>query len=163
MATAYIKNKKQLADAILEKYVASALKKTQQEIYDCIQESINEYYSEYPNPYLYDRTYKFLNSLVKTDIVRVGNSISCEVKIDENYLNYSYPGQDAFYNNLPATGLNVVQWANREDDMYGNHGGTVDAGREQGFLDEAMQTLGGETGILAILKSNLKKRGLHVV
>ncbi len=162
MATNYIKNTKQLADAILEKYVASALKKTQQEIYDCIHESINEYYKEY-TPDFYQRTYKFLNSLVKTDIVRVGNSITCEVRIDEDYLNYEYPGNGSYLFNVPATGLDVVQWANREDYMNGNHGATVDAGREQGFWDEAMQTLGGETGIIAILKNNLKRRGLNVI
>lgn len=157
MATTYIKNQKQLADVILEKYVASAMKATQQMVYDAIQESITEYYKEY-TPEVYERTYKFLNSLIKTDIIRVGNTISCEVKIDERFLEYEYPNGGG----INATGLDVVQWANREVPGYGNHGGTVDTGRDDGFWDVAMQTLGGDFGIMTLLNNNLKRRGLNV-
>lgn len=157
MATVYVKNQQQLADAILERYAASALKKTQQEVYDAIQESIYEYYREY-TPEFYDRKFKFMNSLIKTDIVRKGNTLSCEVKIDENYLRNSYPNNGG----LQATGLDVAQWANRDVSGYGNHGGTVDAGRDDGFFDIGIQDLGGETGIMALLKNNLIKRGLNI-
>lgn len=158
MATTYVKNQKQLADAILEKYVASAMKMTQQTIYDAIQESINTFYSEY-DPKVYERQFIFLQSLIKTDINRIGNTISCEVKIDEDYLKYQYPDNGG----LNATGLDVVKWANRDINGYGNHGGTVDVGRDNGFWDDAVDgTLGGETGIIAILKASLKKRGLNI-
>lgn len=158
MSSAYIKNSKQLADRVLDAYVSSALKATQQIIYETIQESITEFYSEY-SPEFYSRTYKFLNSLVKTDVVRSGNSIQCVVKINEDYLNYSYPNQD-FSPSLSATGSDVAHWANR-DFGFGNHGGTVNTD-SSGFWDRAMQDLGSETGIMALLISNLKKRGLNI-
>lgn len=157
MATVYIRNEKQMMDILLEKYASAALKKTQLEIYYAIQESINEYYKEYI-PSVYERKYKFLNSLIKTEVIRTGNSVSCEVKIDESYLRYSYPDRG----DLQATGLDVAKWANRDISGYGNHGGTVDAGRDDGFFDIGLQDLGGETGIIALLVSNLKKRGLNV-
>lgn len=159
MASTDIKNSKQLTDVILDRYAASALQLTQKEIYNSIQESINEYYHEY-SPDFYSRKFKFLNSLIKTEIVRLGNNISCEVKIDESYLKYSYPNQMS--DDLSATGLDVVKWANRESG-YGNHGGTVDAGRSEGFWDIGLRDMGGEIGILTVLKNNLKKRGLNLI
>ena len=159
MATVYIKNQEQLRK-ILQSYVASALEKTQKEIYDVIQESINEYYREYAPKYC-DRTYKFLNSLVKPKVEIDGDTITCEVKLDEEYLRYHYPGS-GFENDYPATGLDVASWANRDVPGVGNHGYTVDAGRDIGFWDEGLQTLGGEIGIIRILVNNLEKRGLKV-
>ena len=160
MGTVYIKNQEQLRK-ILQSYVASALEKTQEEIYDVIQKSINEYYREY-TPSFYQRTYKFLNSLVKPKVEIKGNFIECEVKIDENYLRYHYPGSNFSYD-YPATGNDVASWANRDVPGAGNHGYTVDEGRDIGFWDEGVQTLGGERGIIRLLVNNLEKRGLKVV
>ena len=160
MASVSIKNPKQLTDIVLEKYVASALKSTQQVIYDVIQESINEYYKEY-SPEFYSRTYKFLKSLIKTDVIRRGNTIQCEVKINESYLKYNYPNQ-GFSKSLPATGTDVVRWANRDERGFGNHGGTVDEGRDEGFWDIGLRDLGGKRGIMELLISNLKRRGLNI-
>lgn len=160
MGTVYIKNQEQLRK-VLQSYVASALEKTQEEIYDVIQKSINEYYREY-TPSFYQRTYKFLNSLVKPKVEIKGNSIECEVKIDENYLRYHYLGSNFSYD-YPATGNDVASWANRDVPGAGNHGYTVDEGRDIGFWDEGVQTLGGEIGIIRILVNNLEKRGLKVV
>ena len=52
-------------------------------------------------PMIYDRTYKLLNSLIKTDIVKSGVTISCSLEIDPNYFDYQYMGVDSatrFYN-----------------------------------------------------------------
>lgn len=159
MATTVIKNIKQI-DKILEAYAKSALKNTQDAVAESIQESIVDYYKEYL-PTDYSRTYKFLNSLVKTQIVREGNVIKCEVKIDEDYLRYAYPGQ-GFPHDLKATGLDVVRWANRNEVGYGNHGGSVDTGREEGFWEAGLQDLGGNTGILTIFINNLKRRNVNL-
>ena len=160
MGTVYIKNQEQLGK-VLQSYIASALEKTQIEIYDVIQESISEYYKEY-TPKYYDRTYKFLNSLVKPKVEIKGDTIECEVKIDEAYLRYHYPGSNFEYN-YPATGRDVTNWANRAVPGAGNHGYTVDIGRDVGFWDEGIQTLGGEIRIIRMLVYNLETRLLMVV
>ena len=84
---------------IIESRIQQALKMTQQEIFKVIQQHITEYYKEpvFRNgtsaiPMLYDRSYKLLNSLIKTDIVKLGSTLSCSVEINPNYLNYKYIG-----------------------------------------------------------------------
>ena len=161
MAT-IVKGMKELEDIILEKAGRSALQATQQIVYDCIQESITEYYNEkvFSNktsntPEIYERTFRLMHALVKTNIVRIGNTIQCEVKIDDSYLTYQYPGTEG-WDGVSATGLDVLTW-NEEN---GSHGGTVDG--DWKIWDEAMRTLGGETGIMTILTSNLKKAGLNI-
>lgn len=92
---------------IIESRIQQALKMTQQEIFEVIQQHITEYYKEpvFRNgtsaiPMLYDRSYKLLNSLIKTDIAKSGETISCSVEIDPNYLDYQYMGG--------ASGLDVM-------------------------------------------------------
>ena len=157
-----IRNMKELSKA-LEPKLKYALKQTRDIVNDCIQESINEYYKEKvfyegtsATPEVYERTYKLMNSLVKTEIVKTGNTFSCQVKIDESYLNYEYPGNPDFRYNVPATGLDVLQW-NAAD---GSHGGTVNG--DWKIWDQAMTTLGGKNGIMSILITNLKKTGLPI-
>lgn len=158
---AVIKNMKDL-NRIFEKRASYALKMAQKMIGECIQESIEEYYKEKvfldgasAIPLIYDRTYKLLDSMVKTEIVKNGNTLSCQVGISDDYLNYKYPGSDSPYN-LDATGRDVLTW-NNED---GSHGYTVDG--DWKIWDEAMRTLSGKDGIISILVSKLKKSGLNI-
>lgn len=147
---------------ILEQRATMAMKMAQKDIGECIQESINEYYKERVFrggiscvPEVYDRTYKLLNSMVKTEIVKSGNTLSCKVGISDDYLNYKYPGTNG-WDGVDATGRDVLDWNN----VDGSHGGSVDG--DWKIWDEAMRTLGGETGIMAIFISKLKKCGIKV-
>ena len=160
MAT-IIKNINDL-NKILEQRVTMAMKMTQKIIGECIQESIDEYYREKvfmdgtsATPKVYERTWKLLNSMVKTEVVRNGNALSCEVGISDDYLNYEYPGTDG-WDGLSATGRDVLEWNNEN----GSHGGTVDG--DWKIWDEAMQSLSGESGIMSIFVSKLKKCGINV-
>ena len=147
---------------ILEQRATIAMKMAQKDIGECIQESINEYYRERVFrdgtsciPEVYDRTYKLLNSMVKTEIVKSGNTLSCKVGISDDYLNYKYSGTNS-WDGVDATGRDVLDWNNAD----GSHGGSVDG--DWKIWDEAMRTLGGETGIMAIFLSKLKKCGIKV-
>ena len=98
---------------IIESRIQQALKMTQQEIFEVIQQHITDYYKEpvFRNgtsaiPMIYDRTYKLLNSLIKTDIVKSSGTISCSVEIDPNYLDYHYMGG--------ASGLDIMLSANEQ-------------------------------------------------
>lgn len=163
MATTYINNLSDLRSIVGEKIVSKALEATQKVIRRAIQESIDEYYKERvfkgghsSMPKIYDRTYKLLNSVVSSKVSVQGNSYVCEVGIDENYLNYQYPGTPGF-DGIPATGRDILEWNNET----GSHGGTVDGDWE--IWNQAVQTLSGDYGILTILKDNLRKYGLNVV
>lgn len=139
---------------ILESRIQQALKMTQQEIFKVIQEHIANYYKEpvFRNgtssiPMLYSRTNKLLNSLIKTDIIKSGGTISCAVEINPNYLNYQYMGG--------ASGLDVMLSANKQF-----HGWSVEG--DMRIWDDAMAELGLEPGIKYIMKRNLQKCGVPV-
>lgn len=149
-------------DKIIEQRVSMALKMAQKDIGECIQESIDEYYREKvfrggasAIPLVYDRTYKLLNSMIKAEIVKSGNTLSCQVGISDDYLNYKYPGTDG-WDGVDATGRDVLTWNNEN----GSHGGSVDG--DWRIWHEAMQTLSGESGIMSIFISKLKKCGINV-
>lgn len=139
---------------IIESRIQEALKITQQEIFEVVQQHITDYYKEpvFKNgtsaiPLLYDRSYKLLNSLIKTDIVKSGGTISCSVEIDPNYLDYHYMGG--------ASGLDVMLSAN---DQF--HGWSVEG--DMRIWDDAMAELGLEPGIKYLMKKNLQKCGVPV-
>lgn len=146
---------------VLETKVKQALILTQEEIYDVIHKHIENYYEEEvffggsSEPSFYSRTYEFLNSLIKTNIVTDGASVSCTVQIDDDYLKYKYPGNPSWKGNVPATGADIVSWANQ-----GLHGYTVSGG--ENFWDEALDELGGKQGILNLMKKNLKAVGVPI-
>lgn len=139
---------------ILESRIQKALEMTQQEIFEVIQQHIIDYYKEpvFRNgtsaiPMLYDRSYKLLNSLIKTDIVKSGSTISCAVEIDPNYLNYRYMGG--------ASGLDVMLSSEQAF-----HGWSIEG--DMRIWDDSMQELGLKPGILYIMKTNLKKCGVPI-
>ena len=147
---------------ILEQRVSMALKMAQKDIGECIQESIDEYYREKvfrggtsATPLIYDRKWKLLNSMVKKKKKKNGNSLSCQVGISDDYLNYKYPGTNG-WDGVDATGRDVLDW-NSEN---GSHGGSVDG--DWKIWEQAMQSLSGENGIMSIFISKLKKCGINV-
>lgn len=152
MASVTIRNLNDLTK-VFESRIYMALKMTQDDIYKTIQEYIVAYYKEQvfsggsSTPDMYNRTYKLLNSLIKTDIKINGNSFSCTVEIDRNYLNYSYEGG--------ATGQQIMEWLN---DAW--HGGTVRGEHE--YWNEALTELSSEYGVIWLMKYNLKKCGVPV-
>lgn len=139
---------------ILESRIKQALKITQDEIFKVFQKYIAEYYKEpvfkdrtSAIPMMYKRTYKLLNSLIKTDIIKNGNVLSCTVEIDPNYLNYEYIGG--------MRGLDVMLSAEQAF-----HGWSVE-GDMRIWLD-SLAELGLEPGIKYLMKKNLKKCGVPV-
>lgn len=139
---------------IIESRIQQALKMTQQEIFKVIQQHITEYYKEpvFRNgtsaiPMLYDRSYKLLNSLIKTDIVKLGSTLSCSVEINPNYLNYKYMGG--------ASGLDVMLSAEQAF-----HGWSIEG--DMRIWSDSLAELGLKPGILFIMKNNLKKCGVPV-
>lgn len=158
-----IKSKSDLQNVLrkrIEQKIQNALFLTAQQIYDEIQEHIVDYYNEpvfkndpYDEPDVYQRTYKFLTSLVQPMVRKVGNAFECSVNFSDEYLKYHYPGNPNYKKNIPATGLDVIKWANDN-----SHGGTVSGNIE--FWNDAIESLGGANGILNLLISNMKKQGI---
>lgn len=153
MAQVIIKNMNDITK-ILSVRVSKALQMTQNEIYKVIQEHIADYYKEpvfrdgrSAIPMLYDRSYKMLNSLIKTNIITTKGEISCSVEIDPNYLDYEYIGG--------VSGLDVWLSANEQF-----HGWSIEG--DIRVWDDAMAELGLEQGIVYLMKKNLKKCGVPV-
>lgn len=151
MAEVFIKKPNELMK-ILSARISLALQMTQNAIYKIFQESLSEYYHEpvfngSSIPEKYDRLYKMLNSIVKTDIVNTGNGFSCTVEVNRDYLGYTYPGG--------ATGQKVWEWANDK-----THGGNVEGNLK--VWDNAIDKLGGESGIINLMKQSLRKCGVPV-
>lgn len=151
MAQIIIKNPNDLIK-ILDARVSLALKMTQDTIFKCFQITLNDYYHEPifdggSIPKQYERTYKFLNSMIKTEIVKSGNSFSCTVEVDTDYLNYNYSGE--------ATGKDVWDYANAR-----THGGTMWGNIE--VWNDTIEMLGGRDGIMKLMKNNLKKCGVPI-
>ena len=139
---------------ILELRIKKALEMTQNEMFKVFQKHITDYYKEpvfrdgtSAIPMLYEREYKLLNSLIKTDIVKNGSILSCTVEIDPNYLNYEYMGG--------MSGLDVMLSAEQAF-----HGWSVEG--DIRIWNDALAELGLKPGILYLLKSNLKKCGVPV-
>lgn len=152
---------------LLEARIQKALEQSRNEIYAVIKKHLVMYYQDKAFrgqtsniPVEYDRTERFLESLIKTKVVRVGNSLACNVQLDEDYLDYKYPGNPERPDNVPATGLDVATWAN-ESSLYHTHGYTVPGTSSYDpWWDVAMEELGGKQGILNIMKKNLKAVGI---
>lgn len=146
MAQVVIKNPSDLT-IVFKKRVALALNATQNIIYKALQDKLSEYYHEI-TPRVYDRTYKLFNSIIKTEINTTGDGFYCTVEVDPTYLNFTYEGG--------ATGLEVWEWANAN-----SHGGTVPGNIE--VWNNAIDALGGEIGIINLMKQNLIKYGVPVI
>ena len=71
----------------LDTPLKNAMIVAQSKVYQCINSFIKEYYDEY-NPDVYERTYSFYNSLVKSDIKKTKNGYACEVYIDMDRTDY---------------------------------------------------------------------------
>ena len=138
----------------LKNRMSQALKMTRDEVYKAIQESLTRYYHESvfegsSMPKMYERLYHFLNSVIKTNVEIVGNNISCTVEVDRGYLSQPYAVGG-------ATGQEIWEWANAK-----THGGTVKGNLE--VWNDAIDSLGGEKGILNIMKQNLIKCGIPII
>ncbi len=164
----------QLQKAI-EARVQKALQLTQNEIYAVVKKHLVAFYQakDFPHgwsegniewtnvPAVYQRTNTFLESLIKTQVVRVGNSLACSVQLDEDYLKYEYPGNPDWEGNVPATGLDVAIWANDSAHNF-THGYIVGSRTGVAWWSDAMEELGGRIGILNIMKKNLKAVGVPI-
>ena len=139
-----------------------ALKMSQQQIYKEIQDHIRRYYEEKvfrdgtsAIPKRYERTYQFFNGLIKTDISISNGSVSCEVKMDEG-LSYVQSAETVL--NMINSGMHANPALNS-----GAYKTPYYIYAEGNFWDDAINELGGETGIYNIIINNCKKVGLPIL
>ena len=162
---AKIKNMKDL-DKIVQGRLSLALKFTQQEIYKVIQENIKNYYEEKvfydmiedkysAIPNVYDRTYQFLNSLIKTDVVVKNGIVSCSVGINIDSLDYIQDGDIVV--DMINRGYHADKSLN--DGIYET---PRNIRAKSHFWDDSLEQLGGYNGILQIMKKNCRKVGLNI-
>lgn len=160
-----INNMKDL-EKFMQGRLSLALKFTQQEIYKVIQENIKNYYEEkvfYDRtsgsmsaiPNVYNRTYQFLNSLIKTDVIIRNGKVSCSVMIDTDSLDYLQDGDIVV--DMINRGYHADKSLN--DGFYETPRNIYAKSK---FWDDSLEQLGGYDGILQIMKKNCKKVGIPI-
>ena len=163
MAT--VRNMAELEKA-LNNTMYMAIKKAQQSVYDVIQDFIKEYYKEKVFrdengnasmiPKVYDRTFQFFNSLVKSEIKKISGGWECEVYIDYESLDY-----------IGHSGLETVEMINR-----GFHAQTAinngiyetpyNISANGHFWDDSLSEINKTKLIVRIFEEYFKKRGFNV-
>lgn len=166
MATTYGRNIRDVEYYIGQK-ITYALKQTQNIIYNVIQDFIRQYYaeqvfydengSETNKPKIYERTFQFFNSLVKSEIKHKGNEYWCEVYIDPEQLDY-----------YAHDGLEVLQMINSGYHAYiGMNNGVYNAPRniysQINFWDDSIDEFKRANYIINEFIYYLKRAGLKIV
>ena len=156
-----IQNMKDL-EKVVNKYIIKALELTRDEIFEVVSRKVSDYYNEEvfehePRdiPDFYQRTGNLMESLSATHITSNGNGYEFRVGWDDDYLTFRYPkgfGKSK-YNGI--TGLQVLQAFDS-----GTHGYTVSGSHN--YFQEALDELGGESGIINRFKTNCKRVGLNI-
>ena len=156
-----IQNMKDL-EKVVNKYIIKALELTRDEIFEVVSRKVSDYYNEEvfeheprDMPDFYQRTGNLMESLSATHITSNGNGYEFRVGWDSEYLQFRYPkgfGKSK-YNGI--TGLQVLQAFNS-----GTHGYTVSGSHN--YFQEALDELGGESGIINRFKTNCKRVGLNI-
>lgn len=156
-----INNMKDL-EKVVNKYIIKALELTRNEIFEVVSRKVFDYYNEEvfehdPRdiPDFYQRTGNLMESLSATHITSNGNGYEFRVGWDDDYLTFRYPkgfGKSK-YNGI--TGLQVLQAFDS-----GTHGYTVSG--PHNYFQEALDELGGESGIINRFKTNCKRVGLNI-
>ena len=156
-----IQNMKDLEN-VVNKYIIKALELTRDEIFEVVSRKVSDYYNEEvfehePRdiPDSYQRTGNLMESLSATHITSNGNGYEFRVGWDSEYLQFHYPkgfGKSK-YNGI--TGLQVLQAFDS-----GTHGYTVSGSHN--YFQEALDELGGESGIINRFKTNCKRVGLNI-
>ena len=156
-----INNMKDLENMV-NKYIVKAMELTRDEIFEVVSRKVSDYYNEevfehppHDIPDYYQRTGNLMESLSATHITQNGNLFEFRVGWDEEYLTFRYPkgfGKSK-YNGI--TGLQVLQAFDS-----GTHGYTVSGSHN--YFQEALDELGGESGIINRFKTNCKRVGLNI-
>ena len=156
-----IHNMKEL-EKVVNKYIIKALELTRDEIFEVVSRKVSDYYNEEVFEYeprdvpdFYQRTGNLMESLSATHITSNGNGYEFRVGWDSEYLQFRYPkgfGKSK-YNGI--TGLQVLQAFDGS-----THGYTVQGSHN--YFQEALDELGGESGIINRFKTNCKRVGLNI-
>lgn len=139
------KNEKQLENFLLQKCKV-ALERSQNQVYKIIDLYLNRFYADY-DPILYERTYKLLHSLVKSNVRPEGKGFVAEVYFDLDYL---------YTTGAKPSGEQVMDAA-----AYGGHGAKglkiVNGGGEDVWFTP-LEILDAEA--IEILESMLRAEGI---
>lgn len=149
-------------EKMVNKYIVKAMELTRDEIFEVVSRKVSDYYNEevfehppHDIPDYYQRTGNLMESLTASHITQHGNLFEFRVGWDSEYLSFRYPkgfGKSR-YNGI--TGLQVLQAFDS-----GTHGYTVSGSHN--YFQEALDELGGESGIINRFKTNCKRVGLNI-
>ena len=140
--------KKNTLNANGDIYAEYACNKIAELVKQKIEEFIREYYKE-RSPEEYERTWKFLNSVAKTEATQVGNKWIARVYIDTSI---EYP---SYWKGEHWDMGNTAYLANQ-----GRHGNIIVSGMK--FFDDAYKEVLNDKHLTSSLANFLKKQGIKV-
>ena len=156
-----VQNRRELGE-VVNTCIIKALGLTRDEIFEVVSRKVSDSYNaevfeHEPRdiPDFYQRTGNLMESLSATHITSNGSGYEFRVGWDSEYLQFHYPkgfGKSK-YNGI--TGLQVLQAFDS-----GTHGYTVSGSHN--YFQEALDELGGESGIINRFKTNCKRVGLNI-
>lgn len=151
------------SEEAFKKYILAqveiAITNARDEIYNIFSKYLLRYYNEY-DPKMYQRTWRLLNSLIRTNVVRIGNTVSASVYFDVGAL--SYPEKVQAYINGDEVVLSARPNASKTLNaaMHGSHGGKASG---TAVWDESMAELNRMAGsIESLILKELEKAGVPV-
>lgn len=153
-----IKSLSQLNSA-MDKYCKFAADKMADVAKAKIEEFIRYYYEEYPNPEQYQRTWAFLNSVLRTEPVKVGNTWEVVVYIDTSYM-YASTAYDEDGNPYRRERWSMLDTAKSANEGW--HGYTVQVGDGIHFWDDAMEEIKEKQLLTDAFVKFMNEKGLKI-
>ena len=151
---------------VLQPYIIKAMELTRDEIFEVVSRKVSDYYNEPVfdggDTPMYQRTGHLRDSLTGSNVTCKNNIYSFTVGWDDEYIEYTYSGwtrrwRRGLKGKNYATGEDVLNYFNT-----GRHGGDGFTG-DHNYWDEAIDELGGSTGLVELFKRNCKKVGLPII
>lgn len=149
------KSAKELKSYILKKS-ESAMIQAQSKVYQIVNTFVKEFYAGY-SPVQYERTYQLYQSLIKSDIQIIGNSVTATVYFDASRLDYYMKMVDG--KEYPNHGWSAETVLNVTMTSGSPHGGYSPAGGNGIYL-EAIAKLNQE--VIKVLKDSLISAGIPI-
>lgn len=164
MIVVVFKNQKQLETFLLQKCKA-AVASTEEKVHNIIDKCLRQFYEQF-EPEEYIRMGQLLQSLVKSEVRKVGNGYEAEVYFDASGMHYQ-TGQIEIQSTASTGRMGYATWDAEtvlEVAMTGSYGGKPHGGYAKGtaIWTKSMATIATLGGVYEMIERELSAIGVPV-